>query len=172
MTTMGQIFESLVEEKEASPITDKQVVAVSNEAVKALARQFDQAGFKTDVLSSDGWGISSATVTIGGVRIPVMIGVQNLPKGVQMHVEFQSPMSRADAWDDLGPELFTATKAASGIFDGKGTRVDVGVKGRHEWPYVWIYPGDNVADDVRSFPGRVEAFAKAVVAKLRKNKGQ
>jgi hypothetical protein len=169
MTTMRQIFESLVEGEEASPITDRQAVAASNEAVKALARQFDQAGFKTDVFSSDGWGISSATITIQGMRIPAMIGVQNLPKGVQMHVEFQSPISRSDAWEELGPELFKATKAASGIFDGKGTKVDVSVKGRHEWPYVWIYLGDSVADEVRLFPSRVEAFAKAVVAKLRKS---
>jgi len=169
MTTMGSIFRALTEGAAESTITQKQTVDASNEAAKALARQFAQAGFKTDVLSSDGWGISSVTVTIEGMRIPVIIGVQDLPKGVQMHVEFQSPLSSAAGWVELGPALFKATKAASGIFDGKGTKVDVSVKGRHEWPYVWIYLGDSVVDEVRLFPSRVEAFAKAVVAKLRKS---
>lgn len=164
---MRQVFRALTEGESESEITHKYAQDMSTEAAAAFVEQFKRAGFKIlDHQFADGWGISSATIQMMGVRVPILIGVQNLPKGVQMHVEFQSPMTRGPQWEALGPELFKATKAASNVFRAGGAEVNVGKKGKDDWPYVWIYPGDDVADDVKQFPGRVRKFATDVAARM------
>ena len=172
MRTMGHVFRSLIESELVSTITNQQAVDASNEAARSLSAAFNGAGFDTDVMPSDGWGISSVTVTMRGMRIPVMIGVQNFPKGLEMHVEFQSPISRSADWEEIGPELFNATKSSSGVFGGSGIRLKVGTKGKYKWPYVWIYPGSKGLEAVKSFPKKVESFSRAVVSRVSKHTGK
>jgi hypothetical protein len=173
---MGQLFHALTEEDEGwSGLSYDHARELSTNAMAEFAEQFKRAGFKIlHRWDADGWGISSLSIQMLGLSVPVHIGVQPLPKGVQLHVEFQSPLSRgdADAWEKVWPQLLKASKVAGRVFGEGGADVNVKTKGRDNWPYVWIFPGKSAPDDIENFPKRMKKFAADVANRVSELAGE
>jgi len=156
-------------------ITDKQAMASSEAAAKAVAAAFKSQGYKLlGSPNTNAWGQSSLVIEMAGMRVLVEIGVQAMPKGTDLFIEFQSPLTKGpddyDRWERIAPVLQSLVQQASKNFEGFG-KLKVDTKGRGGeagWPYVWIYPTpDKVQVAVDQFASRAGDFAEVVARKLK-----
>lgn len=156
-------------------ITDKQAMAASAAAAKAVAGAFKVQGYKIpNSPDTNAWGQSSLVIEMAGMRVLVEIGVQVMPKGVDMFIEFQSPLTKQpddyDRWERIAPVLQGLVQQASKFFEGFG-KLKVDTKGRGGeggWPYMWIYPTpDKEQVAVDQFASRAGDFAEVVARKLK-----
>ena len=142
----------------------------SSLAAGRLAKVFQNSGWKADPLSTDGWGITPVSLDIDGVRIPVSIGVQELPKQSSFHLQFQQPMSglmsdkRDGRWRELSKRMMKALEyAASAKKLKEFGKVNVELL-KGAWPQVWVYPSseEDFQHLLPVFPMFVSRAANAV----------
>lgn len=117
---------------------------MSAAAAKKIKGHLVNMGYKVDVLSTDGWGLTPMIADMGGgLRVPIHVGIQDVSKkGSEIYIQLQSPISMrphsiaSRNWKIVASVAKDAMKSVKGRFAKLG---DVSLPANSEkWPTIWL----------------------------------
>lgn len=152
-----------------SKLKEPDVKRSSGGAARYMKNALESIADKVEILSTDGWGLTPVTATMYGIRIPVHVGVQDAVNGgVDMYVQFQSPLSRGrQNWLEIWPSIYDGMKAKSGLFKKLGK---INLSKENKWPSLWVHvDADGKDSALKAFPNLVHKLGLSVVQQLLRN---